>query len=437
MIGSLKESCLRILTAHSGSLLDVGNCPYKLIRPVLFACTPDQLAFIEDQSPHLMLDSDEIWALHLSRDYPNQRQSHLQNTEKKLKNNSQPSSSSNLNGSSRQSTWMLTDSHEADNDDQLIPIQVNQPQNRIKYFEIRLEKERALVSASARLRQRIQESRSDEGKRKAIFTDQTDFGLGSQKKKKFWASIPSSRKTLADKARLQVKKSAAVYANGARCKPTVGQLNNNRSSQFSRVGAIATAHPSKRPIEQSPSSLNPQPSSSKLSPTKSYSTVESNPTTCFRAIPRSGVTVVRVVKRVLSKGESESESLIRPTPFPNQIQRTRSNERTKLSSTIDLTTNNDGSSSSSNNKIINNKAPSKDLTNQSCSNDDRSTKDLIISPTAELLKSHRLEAVNGKNDWNKRHDGAGLLVRKKNSLFIPKSKKPFMSQPQKQQRSIS
>lgn len=197
MVVSLKESCLRILTAHCGGLVEVGNCPYRLIRPVLFACQPEQLAYIEDQSPHLMLDSDEIWALHLSRDFPNE-----------------PVTPPVVRASSLEPLEQGLDSD--------CPREVDLPPNRITYFKTRLAKEEALASASARLRERFQATRSDQQKRRAIFTGLTDYGSGSKKKKlngsKSWGSHTPAGKTLAEKARQQVKKSAAVYANAVRAK---------------------------------------------------------------------------------------------------------------------------------------------------------------------------------------------------------------------------
>ncbi|KAH9465806.1 hypothetical protein Pst134EA_013670 [Puccinia striiformis f. sp. tritici] len=136
-----------VLTAHSGGLVEVGNCPYRLIRPVLVACQPDQLAHIG------RLFSSEIALLQ------------------------------NSIGKGR-STCIR-------------------------------------VRSSTR---KVQASRSDSQKRKAIFTGQTDYGIGSKKKKltgsKSWGNYTPAGKTLAEKARQQVKKSAAVYANAVRAKAT-------------------------------------------------------------------------------------------------------------------------------------------------------------------------------------------------------------------------
>ncbi|WAQ86948.1 hypothetical protein PtA15_7A677 [Puccinia triticina] len=213
MVLSLKESCLRILTAHSGSLLEVGHCPYRLIRPVLIACHPDQLAHIEDSSPHLMLESDEIWHHLLSKDFPNETAI-------------PPSVRSPSPGPS----------HPREDEDGV--QEVDLPANRLLYFKTRLAKEEALASASARLREKVQASRSDQLKRKAIFTGQTDYGIGSKKKKlngaKSWGNYTPTGKTLAEKARQQVKKSAAVYANAVRVKAAMISTPNSAPKPVAR-----------------------------------------------------------------------------------------------------------------------------------------------------------------------------------------------------------
>lgn len=104
-----------------------------------------------------MLESDEIWALHLRRDYP----SEIASTPIKQSLCSSSSSSNKPN--------------------QL--QEVDLPPNRLTYFDTRASKAEALASASARLRERTHANRADSGKRKAIFTGQTDYGLGSKRKK--------------------------------------------------------------------------------------------------------------------------------------------------------------------------------------------------------------------------------------------------------------
>ncbi|MBW0460922.1 hypothetical protein O181_000637 [Austropuccinia psidii MF-1] len=353
-VASLKESCLRTLTAHSASLFEVGPCPYRLIRPVLFACQPDQLAYIEDNSPHLMLDSDEIWALLLSRDFPNQSIIPI----------IQPNQSSvELNSS----------------DLNLNSLQIKLPSNRVKYYEALDEKEQALASASARLRQRTLENRSDQGKRKAIFTREADFGLGSKIKKpkvwKSWGSSTSSGKTLAEKARQQVKKSAAVYANAARTKRLPPHQLRENSNPNSQTPSLALSHESLFTTATQLKSKTPPSSSNSTKPTS---------------------TTIKLVKVPYPSSPSAfNNNQIVPTPFPKPLSKTlpMSHQTMRLHTTT----------SSTQNHLVEPPAP--------------------LPPTAALLRSKALERSSSAK--NQTPD------KKLASLFIPKSKPPWKPTPSK------
>jgi len=224
--------------------VEVGNCPYRVIRPVLFACQPDQLAHIEDCSPHIMLDSDEIWALFLTRDFPNEAPV-------------VPAGDTSGSGTSPGPSHPAVEAEEGG------VREVDLPPNRVHYFKTRLAKEEALASASARLREKVQASRSDQHKRKAIFTGLTDYGVGSKKKKlngsKSWGSYTPAGKTLAEKARQQVKKSAAVYANAVRAKAALISTPNSAPQFLARTqtGPGRTSAPifsiRKQPLGRAPS----------------------------------------------------------------------------------------------------------------------------------------------------------------------------------------
>ncbi|KAA1078020.1 hypothetical protein PGT21_026891 [Puccinia graminis f. sp. tritici] len=280
MVVSLKESCLRILTAHSGGLLEVGNCPYRTIRPVLIACNPDQLAHIEDSSPHLMLDSDEIWQHFLSRDFPN---------EPAIPPSTRPSSPAPF----------------PSGEDEEDLNEVELPPNRLLYFKTRLAKEEALASASARLREKVQASRSDQHKRKAIFTGLTDYGAGSKKKKlngsKSWGSYTPTGKTLAEKARQQVKKSAAVYANAVKVKASLISTPNTAPKQ-----------PVSRPVNNPP----PRPSSAPIFSIRKPLGKEPPAQSDLRPPPaqKNLVKVVRVPSA--TPPVTSQTTAIKPTPFP-------------------------------------------------------------------------------------------------------------------------
>ncbi|KNZ45142.1 hypothetical protein VP01_843g1 [Puccinia sorghi] len=291
MVVSLKESCIR-------RLVEVGNCSYRLIRPVLFACQPDQLAHIEDCSPvrsrtwiirllrsssHIMLESDEIWSLFLTRDFPNEVL---------------------LPPDTIRSPSSSDPSHPAlDEEGGLGEVEL--PPHRVHYFKIRQAKEEALASASARLREKVQASRSDQHKRKAIFTGLTDYGLGSKKKKlngssKSWGSYTPAGKTLAEKARQHVKKSAAVYANAVRAKAALIITPNSAPQYLSRTPV--PARPTSTPIFSIRKPLGRT----------------SSPSCVLRAsAAQPQVKVVQVPTVVATSSTNNTQQpAIKPTPFP-------------------------------------------------------------------------------------------------------------------------
>ncbi|WFD28188.1 ERMES complex subunit [Malassezia nana] len=55
------------------ALYDVGDMPYRLARPFLLQCKPEQLRMLEDASPHLLEDTDELWHRACLRDFSDLR----------------------------------------------------------------------------------------------------------------------------------------------------------------------------------------------------------------------------------------------------------------------------------------------------------------------------------------------------------------------------
>src|SRR5277367_3087242 len=62
----LPTLALRLCINHANSFSSLGDLPFMLVNPILQACTATQLALLEDQSPHLRQDTQEIWARHVS-----------------------------------------------------------------------------------------------------------------------------------------------------------------------------------------------------------------------------------------------------------------------------------------------------------------------------------------------------------------------------------
>ncbi|KAL1310921.1 hypothetical protein AAFC00_001146 [Neodothiora populina] len=71
MVPSLIEMCQRAAIRDAIDIRDVGELPYRLVRPMLRKITnPGQLAEIEEASPHIAEDSGEIWRTFIKRDIP-------------------------------------------------------------------------------------------------------------------------------------------------------------------------------------------------------------------------------------------------------------------------------------------------------------------------------------------------------------------------------
>ncbi|KAK9495654.1 RNA polymerase II transcription factor SIII subunit A-domain-containing protein [Lipomyces doorenjongii] len=58
---SLFQTCLQTCMFHANRIIDVGDIPYDIIKPVLSRMGPSQLIAVEQNSPHIQLESDELW----------------------------------------------------------------------------------------------------------------------------------------------------------------------------------------------------------------------------------------------------------------------------------------------------------------------------------------------------------------------------------------
>ena len=68
-ITSLRSSALRVCVLHANNYVSLGDLPYVLVQPILEACTPNRLALLEDQSPHLRADTQDLWKHHISQKF--------------------------------------------------------------------------------------------------------------------------------------------------------------------------------------------------------------------------------------------------------------------------------------------------------------------------------------------------------------------------------
>ncbi|KAK9367837.1 RNA polymerase II transcription factor SIII subunit A-domain-containing protein [Lipomyces kononenkoae] len=66
---SLFQICLQTCMLHGNRIVDVGDIPYDIIKPVLSRMTPSQLIAIEQKSPHIIPESNELWEGFLRRSF--------------------------------------------------------------------------------------------------------------------------------------------------------------------------------------------------------------------------------------------------------------------------------------------------------------------------------------------------------------------------------
>lgn len=71
-VKSLRRLAIESCTHGIKYLYDVGDCPYSVIRPVLLKLgSPQQLHEIEEASPQIAGEDEEIWRSFITRDIPN------------------------------------------------------------------------------------------------------------------------------------------------------------------------------------------------------------------------------------------------------------------------------------------------------------------------------------------------------------------------------
>lgn len=66
----LTEIATRKCVRHVHQLDDIGILPYHLVKPILEKMNAKQLNVIEQNSPHLLPHSDELWVDLIKRDFP-------------------------------------------------------------------------------------------------------------------------------------------------------------------------------------------------------------------------------------------------------------------------------------------------------------------------------------------------------------------------------
>uniref|UniRef100_V5GSU7 Elongin-A n=1 Tax=Kalmanozyma brasiliensis (strain GHG001) TaxID=1365824 RepID=V5GSU7_KALBG len=60
---------LRVILRNISSVQDLGVLPYRHAKPILEECRIDQLILLEENSPHLLEHTEEIWKRNALRDF--------------------------------------------------------------------------------------------------------------------------------------------------------------------------------------------------------------------------------------------------------------------------------------------------------------------------------------------------------------------------------
>jgi hypothetical protein len=71
-IPTLRASALRLCIINANNFVSLGDLPFILVKPILQACSATQLVLLEDQSPHLREDTQEIWYRHTTERFRSQ-----------------------------------------------------------------------------------------------------------------------------------------------------------------------------------------------------------------------------------------------------------------------------------------------------------------------------------------------------------------------------
>jgi len=65
-IPTLRALALRLCVMNANNFVSLGDLPCILVKPILEACSATNLAQLEDQSPHLREDTQDLWQRHVA-----------------------------------------------------------------------------------------------------------------------------------------------------------------------------------------------------------------------------------------------------------------------------------------------------------------------------------------------------------------------------------
>lgn len=70
MVPTLHGLALAVCVSHASRIVDVGDTPYHIVRPILRKLNAKQLRTVEENSPTIMPELDELWAWLVEKDFP-------------------------------------------------------------------------------------------------------------------------------------------------------------------------------------------------------------------------------------------------------------------------------------------------------------------------------------------------------------------------------
>ncbi|EST08997.2 RNA polymerase II transcription factor SIII, subunit A [Kalmanozyma brasiliensis GHG001] len=159
---SLYSMALRVILRNISSVQDLGVLPYRHAKPILEECRIDQLILLEENSPHLLEHTEEIWKRNALRDFIDLRRRYT--------------------------------------------TEVKEPKSwRKLYFRTKGETEQAKVDAAKRIKDKYEQHRAEKDAKKLVVSDRSLHKTGKGTRR-VGAPMPgtggmSKGQTLLNKAR--------------------------------------------------------------------------------------------------------------------------------------------------------------------------------------------------------------------------------------------
>lgn len=77
-VATLHEMCLRVLQKNIDALEYTGGVPFDILEPILVKCSANQLDQIEYYNPYLSEDTNDLWKMHVQRQYRGKKRQEME-----------------------------------------------------------------------------------------------------------------------------------------------------------------------------------------------------------------------------------------------------------------------------------------------------------------------------------------------------------------------